>query len=435
MIEGLEKNIDTEIEMLREISNYIRRIDNCNEDERRLLSGAIRALKRSMKLINNSSIQILKDISLVNKLSSVPPTKKNVQLEKVNFKRADSQLDVVLNRKDREKFLKELSISEIFINKLKKRKPNKEEKYVEFKASRGYLKFANKIFLRRASEMIDKGRFKSLSTDLRRANIEILFETYVAMIFFTVLLSFFVSVLVMVFLLFIDVSFSVPFVEVYKADYLGRILKLFWIPIAIPLITFLGVYFYPKTEKKSIGKGVDQELPFAVIHMSAISGSGIEPSEIFKIIGTSKEYPYLRKEIRKILNQTNLYGYDLVTALNNASKSSPSENLSELFSGLSTTITSGASLSGFFEKRSESLLLSYRLEREKYTRLVETFLDIYISVVIAAPMIFLLLMVMMTVSGIGVGFSSAQLSLISVFGIALLNVVFLVFLQMKQPSY
>ena len=35
--------------------------------------------------------------------------------------------------------------------------------------------------------------------------------------------------------------------------------------------------------------------------MSAISGSGIEPSEIFRIIGLNREYPYLRKEIRKIV--------------------------------------------------------------------------------------------------------------------------------------
>ena len=135
------------------------------------------------------------------------------------------------------------------------------------------------------------------------------------------------------------------------------------------------------------------------------------------------------------MNQINLYGYDLVTSLNNAAKTSPSEKLSELFSGLSVTITSGSDISEFLEKRSESLLLSYRLEREKYTKLVETFLDIYISLVIAAPMIFLLLLVLMTYSGISIGFGSGQLSLMSIAGIALLNVFFLIFLQIKQPVY
>ena len=169
--------------------------------------------------------------------------------------------------------------------------------------------------------------------------------------------------------------------------------------------------------------------------MSAISGSGIEPSAIFRIIGLNREYPYLRKEIRKILNQINLYGYDLITALNNASKTAPSENLVELFSGLSTTISSGANLSDFFEKRSEGLLLTYRLEREKYTKVVETFLDIYISIVIAAPMIFLLLLVMISISGIQVGLSSSQLGIVSVLGIGVLNLFFIMFLQLRQPGY
>jgi flagellar protein FlaJ len=182
-------------------------------------------------------------------------------------------------------------------------------------------------------------------------------------------------------------------------------------------------------------KKIDQEIPFAVIHMSAISGSGIEPSEIFKIIGLSKEYPNLRKEIRKVMNQINLYGYDLVTALNNAARSSPSEKVSELFTGLATSISSGANLSEFFEKRSESLLLSYRLEREKYTKTAETFMDIYISVVIAAPMILMLLLVMIGVSGIEVGFSTTGMTFLIILVLSFVNVLFIGFLHLKQPTY
>ena len=169
--------------------------------------------------------------------------------------------------------------------------------------------------------------------------------------------------------------------------------------------------------------------------MSAISGSGIEPSEIFKIIGFSKEYPYLRREIRKVLNQINLYGYDLLTALTNVSKSSPSAKLSELFSGLATTIGSGGGLQNYFEKRAESLLIDYRLEREKYTKVAETFMDIYISVVIAAPMILMLLLVMMSITGFQSGFTPQQITLLIIGVIAIINTLFLVFLEAKQPTY
>ncbi len=135
------------------------------------------------------------------------------------------------------------------------------------------------------------------------------------------------------------------------------------------------------------------------------------------------------------MNQINVYGYDLVTALQNIARLSPSPRFSELLSGLSTAISSGGDLKTFFEKRAETLLLNYRLERERFTKVAETFMDIYISVVIATPMILLLLLVMISVSGVQIGFTLNQLTLLIIFTVAMINVVFLWVLSMRQPSY
>lgn len=437
MIDELKKNINLEIRMLREAARYIKKFELATSAEKKLLSGAINSLVSEIKIINESIPGMVGSISIAKKLPALPEKKPRLspEMENIKFRKEDSEIEVVLRARDKEKFLKELNIGEQFIKKLKKRGYLEKEKYDEFKASRGYLKLANRLFLNAASNSVKHGNFKELNESLRKANIDILFESYVAMIYLSVFLSLIVSVFAVVLLLFFNTLPIWPFFELNTANILSRFIKVFWIPFAIPVLVFLGLYFYPSTEQKSIEKRIDQELPFAVIHMSAISGSGIEPSEIFKIIGLSREYPNLRREIRKILNQINLYGYDLTTALNNSSKTAPSEKLSELFSGLATTITSGANLSEFFEKRAETLLLSYQMERQKYTRLVETFLDIYISIVIAAPMIFLLLLIMMAISGINLGLTPFQISIMSVFIIGLLNFVFLIFLQMRQPSY
>jgi len=187
-------------------------------------------------------------------------------------------------------------------------------------------------------------------------------------------------------------------------------------------------------EKKSNEGKINAELPFATIHMSAISGSLVDPTKIFNIIISTKEYPYISREFTKLLNQINIYGQDLVTALRELSFSTASSKLSELLNGLSTTINSGGELSEFFEKRAESLLFDYRIEREKQTKAAETFMDIYISVVVASPMILMLLLMMMKISGMGISFSSAMISLIMVLGVSVINVMFLVFLHLKQPS-
>jgi len=134
------------------------------------------------------------------------------------------------------------------------------------------------------------------------------------------------------------------------------------------------------------------------------------------------------------MNEINIYGHDLVTALRDSADSCPSKKLADLYNSLSTNITSGGNLGEFFEKRSETLLLDYRLERERYTRASETFIDVYISIVIAAPMILMLLLMMIQVSGLGLALTPTMLSLIMILGVAGVNFVFLMFLRLKQPA-
>jgi len=423
MIEELRKNIESQIEILRELSSYVKRLDVATtEADRKILIDTIDSLTSAMKIINNSVPMLLGGVSMVRRLPGTGASKDS-GLEYVKFKGGSGEISVILPKKDREKFLKELSISDNLISKIRKKEPvEKQDKLQEFKAARGYVKLSNRFFLNTADDLIKKGYFKPLAGSLNKANIDILFSAYVAVILFSSFLALFVGIILAVFLLFMSFSCAM----------LGKVIL---IPLFSPVVTFFLVYYYPSTERGTIARRIEQELPFAVIHMSAISGSGIEPVEIFKIITISKDYPFLRREIRKVLNQINLYGYDLVTALNNVMKNSPSPRLSELFAGLSTTISSGGSLTEFFQKRAETLLIDYRLEREKYTKVAETFMDIYISVVIAAPMILMLLLIMISISGFQVPFSPGQMTTMIILAIAVINALFIGVLQLKQPTY
>jgi len=214
---------------------------------------------------------------------------------------------------------------------------------------------------------------------------------------------------------------------------LTRFFKVIWIPFIFPIATFFMMYVYPALEKKAAESRVNQELPFATIHMAAISGSMIDPSKIFTIIVATKDYPAIEKEFIKVVNEINIYGYNLVDALRRIAFKNPSAKLAELFNGLATTITSGGDLQRFFEKRAQSLLFEHRLEKEKATKSAETFMDIYISVVIAAPMILMLLLMIMKISGLGIALSTPMITLIMILGVSIVNFVFLTFLHLKQP--
>ncbi len=425
MIEEMEENIRKEKELVKEISSFNYQITyfKQDEEERRLLTQALNAAIERLKIINNAIPEI------VNSISPYKQLKEKGRLKKEKSKSGDY---VTIRDDERKEYLKKLRLSEKTLKRLKKGGKRKEkQEFMEMKKVGLFGKISNRLFLNLSSKMIKTGWFKGVNKSLREANLPYLLTTYLSMTFLSITLAFLLGVIYFIFSFFFSVwsGFEIPVIT-FK-----YVLKNFGIMLSIPLLTFLGFVFYPYGEARSVESKINQEIPFVAIHMSAIAGSGIEPTKIFKIIATGDEYNSTKKEMKKIVNQVNVYGYDLVTALKNTARETSSDKLSELLNGMSTIISGGGSLTEFLDKRAETLLFDYRLEREKYNKTSETFMDIYIGVVIAAPMIMTLLFVLMQVSQIGFGLSNLALTVSMVSIVALINILFLLFLHFQQPNY
>ena len=414
MIENLKKNIESEISMVQELREFFDGyLSTKNKAKKRLYSGLVKSLAKQIKLVNNSVPQLIEQIRIVKRLSTGEKSSRKAEIEHIK------EVNVHLTTQSKDKFLEELNISEKLLKKLKKKGFEKETKELDFRKPSIYGKFANKIFLNSSEKLLKDGNFKGLAFNIRRSNINILASTYLSMMFLSTFIGCVIGILSFITIMIFNTSLF---------------LKLIWLPLVFPLIVFLGYYSYPGAERNSLGKRIDAELPFVVIHMGSISGSGIKPLELLKIVATSKDYKYAGQEVRKLLNQTNIYGYDLSTALRNVAMSTPSSKFAELLNGMGVTISSGGDMKRFFEKRAESLLLEYRLEREKDTKVAETFMDLYISIVIATPMILLMILMMVSVAGIQTGFSPEQLAIAVIGIVVIVNGLFLTFLHLKQPT-
>lgn len=431
MIEEINNNIAIELQMAREMITFIGRLEHASLDEKKMLPYIITSIQNRAKLLNASVGDMLRALTLAQPLSG---KEKEPTVEKLEFSNGGSQ--VAIRTKDKERYLQELNLSRNLLKRLRRHSLVKEEEEGEYKAANAYAQLSNHVFFNVSNKLLEKGYFKNLNIDLRKGNILVLTATYLSMMFFSTILAILIGVAAAVFMFFFSVSPAFPFIAAQTGEVLARLQTSLWFLIVPPLVTMAGFYFYPGMERKSLARQIDSELPFVVIHMGSISGSGIEPTQIFKIVGLNKDYKHTRGEIRKLLNQVNVYGYDLITSLKNVARLTPSTRLAELFNGLSTTISSGGDLKIFFEKRADSLLLNYRLERERFTKIAETFMDIYISVVIATPMILLLLLVMISVSGVNIGnLSLGAMTFIIIFLVAFVNVIFLWLLSVKQPAY
>ena len=431
----LKKKISDEKKILRELDSFYSELKKVEDtSEKNMINSQIKSLSDSFKKTNKEIREILERLSLVKSLHGP----KRIRLPKL----VDLQKEKRIYAPERVEKIKKQEIKESkkIISSLEKRtlkRLRKKERKVKKKRERrasSYVRLSNQFFGGFSSSLLKRGWFRKLKRDLVKSNMNFLTKSYLSVIFFTTFLSVVISIFIFLFFLFFNFGINFPFITPVETDIISRIGSIFWILIVFPLGTFIFAYLYPSLERRSIESKINQELPFATIHMSSISESLVEPSNIFRIIISTKEYPILEREFIKLLNEINVFGHDLVTALRNNAFNSPSRRLAELFDGLATTITSGGDLSDFFEKRSQTLLFDYKLEKEKKTKTAETFMDIYISVVIAAPMILMLLLIMMRISGLGISLSTSMISLIMVLGVSAINIIFLVFLQLRQPK-
>lgn len=432
----MEKNVFFDLEnlikKLKSVSNELNVLisdSTLNSDEKKFVNNQVNLLKKDFLRLNTSLFDKIKKLNIVQSQNIEKESPKISSLKRLDVSKKSNPLKSF----SQNSFNFE---SELFsIKRVKKKK--EKEKLINPKVDLSknfYSLFSNKLFSKFSRKIVEKGFFRNLNKDLSNAGIKPVAINYLSICFFSSIIVLFLSTFFSFFYLFFSFSFSSPFISLYSGDFILRILQIFWIIFIFPLTTFFFMIFYPKLESKSRASLIDQEIPFVTINLAAISGSLLEPTKIFEILILNKEYPNVEKEFVKLINEVNIFGHDLVTSLYNASRRSPSKKLSDLFNGIAVTLTSGGDLSTFFSKRAETLLFDYRLEREKNTKLSETFMDIYISVVIAAPLIFMLLLMMMKISGFGVALSSSAISLITVSVVSVINLVFLLFLHLKQPS-
>ena len=425
--ENLREIILREKKMLKELASLETYLQKAEVEERKMISSQIYLLKKAFKKTNEGIPQILEKINLVRKLH---PEKIE---EKISPKKRILNLKKRFPIRSTKYSLKDLKPTPLEKETLKRmRKKGKEIEVEKEKKPSKYVALANRWFSKTSEKIVDERTFQDLERDLIKANLQFTPRSYISFIFLTTCVAFIIGIIVGLFFLFFNIGVALPIITRATEGLASRWWKPLIVVFLAPILTFIMMYIYPNLEKSSASTKIEEELPFATIHMSAISGSMIDPSKIFDIIISTKEYPALEKEFKKLINEINLYGYDLVSALRNSAYNSPSKKLSELLNGLATTINSGGFLPEFFEKRSQTLLFENSLNQEKKTKAAETFMDIYISMVIAAPMILMILLVMMKISGLGIAMSTTTITIIMVLVVTTINIVFLTFLQLKR---
>jgi len=267
--------------------------------------------------------------------------------------------------------------------------------------------------------------FKSLGPQLRGSGIHMLLKSYISIIYMNTALAYSITLVAM-----IALSFYMGL------DPVTMVYFIMFGPVLAASLVFMITYIYPSNRYNKAKRSIENNLPFALIHMDSVASSGIPTEFMFELIGNLKEYGEVSRQSRLVVRNIKTFGMSSVAAINNVASKTPSPDLKQVLTGISSTISKGGNLPGFLSEMSDKTLFDYRLKREQYVKTLSTYADIYTAVMIAAPLLMLLVMVLMNVLSAQVfGFTMPQaIAIMTYVLMPVLNVAFLAYLHFSHPG-
>jgi flagellar protein FlaJ len=127
---------------------------------------------------------------------------------------------------------------------------------------------------------------------------------------------------------------------------------------------------------------LDRELPFTLSEMSVMASTGMSPIALIHRMARRTHDPAMTGEFKKIVYKTDIQGKDIISALAETAKESPSNSVREAFWDMGNMIHQGGNLDEYFRAKSDAVLALKRLTQKEFIERLTTFLDMYVSLVL-----------------------------------------------------
>lgn len=193
----------------------------------------------------------------------------------------------------------------------------------------------------------------------------------------------------------------------------------------ITLAATSGTFRFMVTTRISNRRGqLEKELPFTLSELSVLASTGTSPIELVRRMARRDHDPAMTGEFRKVVYKTDIQGKDLITALGETAKETPSEPLRESLWDLANMIHQGGGLDEYLRSKSEDVLKLKRLAQKQFIERLTTFLDMYVSLVlISVLMIAVGAFLLNALGSTAAGLDANSLLLLLTYGLVPLAVV------------
>ena len=254
-----------------------------------------------------------------------------------------------------------------------------------------------------------RSKYFSLRQNLMKARINIGYDMYLSGVLLTAILTtLLLSILVNALLAIIpipDVSGIALGFPVWTAKYAAyKILAIRLIGgIGFAVLCFSSVYyfgmFYPNIVAGDRKRKIEQILPYGINYMSALSGAGVLPVDLFRSLAANEIYGEVAVEARYLVRDLEVLGDNLVTAMKNLATHTPSPMMQEFLQGAITVVTSGGDLEPYFKIKADQYLIDNRQKQKEFLETLGLMGETYVTAFVAGPLFLIVVISIVALMG------------------------------------
>ena len=162
--------------------------------------------------------------------------------------------------------------------------------------------------------------------------------------------------------------------------------------VMIPGLYLFQIY-YPLIIARGRKTRIDLELPYAVSYMQALSTT-MSPFEVIQKIYEEKQmFGEISLEFGQIVRDVELFGDDLITAMQNLQKDTPSPLLKDFLNDLSVIFESGGGITEYLSSKTAYFHEQARRELEVVLKTIEIMAEVYVVAFVAGPIALIIMIV------------------------------------------
>lgn len=270
--------------------------------------------------------------------------------------------------------------------------------------------------------------FQDLDLKLQRSGLKVNFKAYVSLtVFATILISSGVLACVPLLLFF---AFGIPLLPALMFGIGGSLFAF--------AFSIIGFYFYPIYRADALKRALEDELPFTTGYMSILTSAGVSPEKVFYSLSDLSVPLAVSFEAKNIVRDVNLFGSDILSALEEASKRTPSERFKEMLEGFISTIHSGGNSTAYLREKSKQYMKLKRISLHKFSDTLSMLSEFYVSILLTGPLLLVIMLAVMAMLGggsLGILSPDLLLGLLTYIGLPIGAIVFLIILDAASPKW